>query len=197
MRALLEGGDDMKLNFNSYLNRVTSSGKYSGQVHKTESDDIMNDTWWEDPQARVAYLYDFYHDSEFDRLTGLHSDEDILKQAVDIKFIVTGHPTLSNSQIEYYIMFRPGQERLLDYYDDSTCHVDADYPTGMYIDIPDQDEIFNRWLIVGSDDGTNQFKRYRVMRCNFYLHWTWNNNLYDMCVVLRYRNSYNSGVWSD
>lgn len=175
--------------FDSYLNRVTSYGKTNGQVHKTESDQIMNATWWDDIQSRVGYLYDFYHDSETDKLEDLHPEIDYLKQPVDIKFLVTQHPTLSNSQIEYYIMFRPGQKRVLDYYDESVCNTDAEYPIGMYIDIPDNDGIFNRWLIVGTDDGTNQFRRFRVMKCNYYLHWCWNNTLYDMCVVLRYRNS--------
>lgn len=183
--------------FESYLNRVKTYGKTNGQVHKTEADYIMNDTWWDDIQSRVGYLYDYYHDSESEKLEDLDPTTDHLKQPVDIKFIVTQHPTLSNSQIEYYIMFRPGQERVIDYYEKSTCNAGGDYPVGMYIDIPDQDEIYNRWLIVGIDDGSNQFIRYRVMRCNYYLHWCWNQKLYDMCVVLRYRNSYNSGVWSD
>lgn len=183
--------------FDSYLNRVRVYGKTSGQDHKTDADQIMNATWWDDIQSRIGYLYDFYHDAESNKLENLHPETDTLKQPVDIKFIVTQHPTLSNSQIEYYIMFRPGQKRVIDYYEESTCNAGGDYPIGMYIDIPDQDGQYNRWLIVGTDDGTNQFVRYRVMKCNYYLHWCWNQKLYDMCVVLRYRNSYNSGVWSD
>ena len=183
--------------FNSYLNRMQPYGKTTGQVHKTDADFIMNDTWWDDIQSRVAYLYDYYHDSEPELYDDLHSNHDMLKQPVDIKFIVTAHPTLSNSQIDYYVMFRPGQRKLLDYYEESVCHTGAEYPIGMYIDIPDNNGVYNRWLIIGTDDGTNQFQRFRVMKCNYYLHWCWNSKLCDMCVVLRYRNSYNSGEWTD
>ena len=184
--------------FESYLNRVTRNYKIrtDGQMHKAESDDVMDATWWEDIQSRRAYIYDYIHDSEKLVYEDLDPAHDPLKTPVDIKFIVTQYETLSKDQVEYHIMFRPGHNIPVDYYYKDIGRFGSRPPIGLYIDIPDDNGVYNRWLICLEHQG-NQFIKYSVLPCSYLLHWVYNHKLYDMCVSLRARNSYSSGVWQD
>ena len=83
-------------------------------------------------------------------------------------------------QIDYRIQFKPGEQ----------------YPIGCYIDIPNNDDEYETWLLVGRDDHP-QFPRYSVLKCNWTFKWILNQTIYSSLGVLRSRNSYNSGVWND
>jgi len=183
--------------YEAFLTRMENQGKTHGQIRKTQSDDIMNQTWWDDIQSRVVYLYDYFHDNEPTTNYDRHPEEDPLKIPVDAKFIITQYETLSKDQVEYHLMFRPGQEDPTDYYEEK-YHMtwSARFPVGLYVDVPDDDGVFNRWLIVAEQHG-NQFIKYSILPCNYFFHWVYKNKLYDMCAVARLRNSYNSGEWTD
>ena len=81
--------------------------KTNGQVRKEQSDDIMNQTWWEDIQSRVGYLYDFYHDNNITRLEDMKSDRDDLKVPIDIKFVMSSSQTYDKDQVTFHIQLRP------------------------------------------------------------------------------------------
>lgn len=183
--------------FDAYLNRVTYGKdiRSGGQQRKTVSDMIMNETWWEDPQSRVAYIYDYYHDLEPTTNTNRHPADDVNKTPIDIKFIITQYESISKDQVEYHMLFRPGAPQAVNYFDDASGKYGADYPVGMYIDIPDDEGIYNRWLICNREIA-NQFVKYSILPCNYYFHWVYNHKKYDMCGVVRLRNSYNSGEWT-
>lgn len=168
------------------LNHATTDG----QRRKAQSDMIINATWNEDIQSRVAYIYDYYHDSEPSVLVGLHPEKDPLKTPVDIKFIITQYSSVSKDQPEYHILFRPGQAPVIDYYQDAIGKYaeEARYPVGLFLDVPDDDGIYRRWLIV-SYEHANQFPKYSVLPCNYYFHWMFNHKKYDMAGVARLRNS--------
>lgn len=156
------------LMYELFKKRVLSSGSYVGDSITKNSNAIMENTWFRDPQAKVAYLYDYDNDEK--RKNN--------KEKVDIKFIVTQYNTLAKDQVEYHVQFKPG----------------AHYDVGLYIDIPDDTGVYKKWLICSvSKEPT--FVKYSVLPCNYVFYWTKNDIVYSMDGVLRLRNSYNSGLY--
>lgn len=184
--------------FESYVSRVTNDKKFqhNGEVYKNQSDMIMNETWWNDIQSQKAYIYDYYHDNDPYTFKNRDPANDPLKTEVDVKFIVSQYETLNNDQVEYHVQFRPGLENPLSYYDGDIGRFGASFPMGLYIDLKDEAGKYNRWLICLENEG-NQFIKFSVLPCNYLLHWVYKQHLYDMCVCIRSRNSYSSGIWSD
>lgn len=176
---------------------LSSSGSTNGQIRKNESDQIMDITWNEDIQSKKCYIYDYFHDDQKHKIKGYDPSVSETKTPIDAKFIITQYGTVSKDQVEYHIQFRPFQKCPLDYYkseyeDKYLC----EYPLGLYIDIPDDEGVYRKWLIV-SYDTANQFRKYSVLPCNFYFTWVMNGTIYGMCGTARLRNSYNSGLWTD
>ena len=171
-----------------------------GMVHKEKSDDIMLATWDNDIQSRIAYLYDFYHDDEPFTLFGLNPQKSKTKVPIDIKFIVNSYNSENKDQVGYHIQFKPRSTCVVDYYEEvlGSGKYDAEYPVGLYCDIPDERGIYRKWLITeaGYDLGP-QFPTYYVLPCDHVFQWVNNNIKYQMAGVSRKQNSYNSGVWTD
>ena len=180
--------------YRKILGRLTN-----GQVRKNQSDDIMNQTWWEDIQSRVGYLYDFYHDNHITQLEDMKSDKDDLKVPIDIKFVMSSSQTYDKDQVTFHIQLRPGQDCNVNYYEEVFGNrYDATFPIGLYIDIPDERGIFNRWLIVDKANfNVTQFPTYEVLKCDKVFQWIMDNTKMQCAGVLRSQNSYNSGIWTD
>ena len=104
----------------------------------------------------------------------------------DAKLIKIFDYTINADQIEYYLQFKPHVHPEKEYNGD----------LGQYVDIPDEDGQLERWMIVGKNDG-NQFVKYNILKCNWNLKWIYAGNIYEQLGVLRTRNSYNSGLWTD
>ena len=170
-----------------------------GQARKQQSDDIMNQTWWEDIQSRVGYLYDYYHDAYITHLEDMKSDKDDLKVPIDIKFVMSSSQTYDKDQVTFHIQLRPGQLCNVNYYEEVFGErYDATFPIGLYIDIPDERGIFNRWLIVDKANyNVTQFPTYEVLKCDKVFQWIMDNVKMQCAGVLRSQNSYNSGIWTD
>lgn len=185
------------MDFNTYKSRMTVHGNTLGKVRKQQSDEIMNATWWGDVQSRVCYLYDYFHDGEKDKLKDLNPQNDKNKIPVDVKFIITQYGTIAKGDVEYHIQFRPNQECVLDYFNTTYGKkYNSDYPVGMYIDIPDDNGVYNKWLICAKHIA-NQFVKYSVLPCNYTLRWIYKGEKYLMSAIFRASNSYTSGVWRD
>ena len=167
-----------------------------GNIRKNVSDVIMEATWDGDIQSKQCYIYDYYHDGERELATGLSPETDPRKTPIEAKYIVTQYPTLSKDQVEYHIEFKPSQRCPLDYYAEYTQKFGARFPVGLYIDIPNEQKIYERWLIC-SLEYANQFIKYSVLPCNYRFHWVKGGKTYDMWGIARLRNSYNSGLWTD
>ena len=100
---------------------------------------------------------------------------------IDSKYKVHAYTSLSaGNSIDYYLQFRPGV-----YYD-----------PGTYVDIPNRDGKYERWLIVLQDD-LPQFPMHYVLKCDWTLKWVLDGKIYSCLGVHRSQLSYNSGLWTD
>lgn len=164
--------------------RYMSGDLTIGEHLKQMSDDVMQDTFYNDIQTRTCYLYDIYHDNRPNSCNGIdgYSDEDCTKKPVDCKFIVKSYKSVANDDPEYHIEFMPedwnSQSCIPDWYnaEDSIINykeLGVRFPIGLYIDIPDDRGVYNRWLIV-YDEISNQFPKVGVLRCNQKLQWVTN-----------------------
>lgn len=176
-----------------------------GQIVKEQSDFLMEDTWWNDPQSKVCYIYDYKHDDQPNLNKGM-TYETTDKCKIDAKFIVAKYQTISGDQIEYHILFRPSQKRnfseedeLFYYEEEYVFYYRSEFPIGLYIDIPDDQGIYRKYLIVGQELA-NQFVKFFVLPCNYKLCWIENVDnkriKRQMWSCLRNQNSYTSGVWN-
>lgn len=154
----------------------TSGAKNIGQIHKENSDFFMEETWDNDIQSKICYIYDFYHDDQPDRKDHM-TYENTTKHRIDAKFIVSKHQSIDKDQVEYHLQFRPSQpvefdERNPLFYFQENYHdrYGIEFPVGMYCDIPDEKGIYRKWIIVQKEDG-NQFIKYLILPCDYRLCW--------------------------
>ena len=173
--------------------------KTSGQAHKIQSDNVLESTWYNDIAAKIGFLYDQYHDDEFELSEDLHPYNSRTKIPVEIKHYEIEYNSLAKDEIAHHIMFKPSYEPNVPYYEDKFAKpLGAIFPIGLYLDLPDESGIYRRWLVVGEyREYSNQFLSYLVLPCDHKLQWVYNNQKYESWCVLRSQNSYNSGLWTD
>ena len=180
--------------------------KTIGQIHKENSDFVMENTWENDVQSKVCYIYDYYHDDK-PWLAEDITHENTTKTKIDAKFIVTKYSSIDKDQVEYHLQFRPSQpvrftedDELYYYETDYKKRYSTQFPIGLFVDIPDEKNVYRKWLIVAKEEG-NQFLKYSVLPCDYYLHWIEVNGTErikrKMWCVSRAMNSYTSGRWID
>lgn len=174
-------------------------GVTNGQARKRDSDMVMNATFWEDIGSRVAYIYDYYHDDEPLQYYPVHPENSKTKTPIDIKYLVNSYNSENKDQVGYHIQFRPGQKNPLDYYTDVfEKKYQAEFPIGLYIDIPDEQGVYRKWLITEGANWLNpQFPSWYVLPIDHVFQWVYNRTKYQMCGVGRSQNSYNQGTWVD
>lgn len=182
-----------------YIERLQKDGEYNGQARKSIADKITEDTWYNDLATRKCYLFDYYHDPEPLKFNDVTPD-DSMQVPVDLKYIVYSSQTYAKDAITYHVQFKPSQDgdmSLVPYYEARfKKRYDAYFPTGLYILIPDNRGVYNKWLIVDTANYNDpQFPTYEVLRCDKVFQWVYRNVKYQMCGVLRSQNSYNSGIW--
>ena len=187
-------------------NAKNNGAKTIGQIYKEQSDLAMNQTWWNDPQSKVAYIYDYFHDDQ-PEIKDHMTYENTTKTRIDIKFIVKSYQSMDKDQVDYYIQFRPDakfdftEEDELYYYEkDFHKRYGADYPIGMMIDIPDDRGIYHKWLIC-RDEPANQFPKFLILPLNYRLYWIEQNGdkryKRNMWCAIRMQSSYTSGSYVD
>lgn len=187
-------------------NTKTNNAKTIGQIYKEQSDWAMEQTWWNDPQSKVAYIYDYFHDDQ-PEIKDHMTYENTTKTRIDIKFIVKSYQSMDKDQVDYYIQFRPDEkfdfteEDELYYYEkDFRKKYGADYPIGMMIDIPDDRGIYHKWLIC-RDEPANQFPKFLILPLNYRLYWIEQNGdkryKRNMWCAIRMQSSYTSGSYVD
>ena len=184
-----------------YKKDLKKQGAFAGQTKKNQADVIIESTWYEDLATRTCYLYDYYHDNEPLKLNDLHPDERY-KVPVDLKYIINGSQTMDKDVISQHIMFKPSEEghyEMIPYYKQMFMDTySAQFPVGLYCDIPDSKGKYNRWLIVDRANFNDpQFPTYEVLRCDYIFQWIWDGKKLQYPGVLRSQNSYNSGIWTD
>lgn len=172
--------------------------KTGGQIRKEQSDFIMDFTWDEDIQAKKAYIYDYYHDDEKLKLTHLNSPQSTTKTKVDIKFIINSYNSENKDEVGYHIQFRPNFKCPISYYEDYIDKYGSEFPIGLYIDIPDEQGIYRKWIITEYANTFGlQFPTWYILPCDYLFQWVYDGKKYQMCGVGRSQNSYNSGIWTD
>lgn len=164
-----------------------------------ESQRIVEETWYDDPYARIGYLYDWYHDDNTKQLDNIDPLNNTSKVPIELKYIVSSSQTYAKDQITYHIQLRPSQTCNVDYYDEMFAdRYDAKFPIGLYIDIEDANGIYNRWLVVDKANYNDpEFPTFEILRCDKVIQYIHNGIKYNVPGVLRSQNSYNSGIWAD
>lgn len=174
------------------------SPKTIGEAHKLESDKVMEWTWYNDIESRIGYLYDMYNDFNPYQLKDMKSNISKNKIPIEIKYIQNSSQTYEKDAITYHIMFKPSQRCNVPYYKEYLKIYNQEWPLGLYIDIEDDKEIWNRWLIVAKANGeAPQFPTYEILKCDYSFEYIIDNTKQVVAGVLRSQNSYNSGVWQD
>ena len=185
---------------------ITNGAKTLGQIHKENADWAMEYTWDTDPQSKVCYIYDYFHDDQ-PRLKDHITYRNTTKTRIDAKFIVKSHQSIDKDQVEYYLQFKPsqpvefGQNDELYYFEtDYRQRYGVEFPIGCYVDIPDDKMVYRKWLICGAEIA-NQFPKYLILPCTYEMMWIEKNKSdrikRRMWAVLKNQNSYNSGLWVD
>lgn len=150
----------------SFKARMERLGKTQGNAYLQNADMVIDATFKRDPSYREVFL--------------THALNKIELQKMDAKFMIHTHRSITGDSEDYYLQFRP--------------HVKV--PIGSYVDIPNDEGKYERWLIVEKDNRP-QFPLYYVLKCNWTLKWYVNEKVYKCLGVLRNQNSYNSGLWQD
>ena len=100
----------MRLETARRVSSVKNNGaKTLGQVYKEMSDWAMEETWDNNIQSKVCYIYDYFHDDQPDKNVGM-TYENTTKTKIDAKFIVKTYQSIDKDQVEYYIQLRPSQK---------------------------------------------------------------------------------------
>ena len=187
-------------------NAKNNDAKTIGQIYKEQSDFLMEETWDNDIQSKICYIYDFYHDDQ-PRLAEGMTYENTTKTRIDAKFIVKSYQSMDKDQVDYYIQFKPTQKTHFSE-GDELYYFETDYRKkyhndnfiGLFIDIPNDENIYEKWMILRTEPA-NQFPKYLILKCNYEFMWIENNGADKikrrMWSVLKMQSSYNSGLWTD
>lgn len=175
-------------NYGSIIGRGTI-----GQIHKQQSDMVMDKTWWNDISSRVAYFYDYDSDRNIMQLNNFEKPEDYMIP-IDIKYLTSSSQTYSKDAITYHIQLKPYQSSgVIPYYKERFENLyDAHFPVGLYCLIQDAQDRWNRWLVVaGANENDSQFPTFEILRCDKVINFIHNGKKYFVPAVLRSQNSYN------
>lgn len=178
--------------FSDYSRQILRGGSTTGQHHTYDSQGIVEATWYDDPSATVAYVYDFYHDDQPDLCVGMNPENSKTKIPVDIKYLISNYQSLSQDTVDYRIMFKPSYRCNVPYYDEvfeKPCH--CEYPLGMYFDIKDEKGIWRKWLVVAeANKYNNDFPNWSILPCTYRYCWVHDGKKYKMWGAPRSQSSY-------
>ena len=162
---------------------------------------VMEVTWDNDINSKIAWFYDQEHDEEFEVFEDLHPDKTHHKTPIEVKFFEMEYNSLSKDEVAHHITFKPSFDyhTVIKYYDEKFKEpLNSQWPIGMYCDSMDSHDVYHRWLVVGEyRHYSNQFPSYLVLPCNHKLQWIYKGVKYESWCCLKSQNSYNSGVWTD
>jgi len=171
------------MNISSYKNYLSSRGNTLGQVKRTQSDVIMNNTFTLDPTYKKVYI-----------LT-----KDGWKWE-DAKYQFHSAPSISKDAVDYYLQFRPKVHYPVGSYvivpDDTDFDINLSEEERLN---PFSQPIENRkqwWIIVGRDEA-NAYVRYMILKCDWDFRWIYKGKIMTCWACSKNANSYTSGVWRD
>lgn len=104
----------------------TNGSMTIGQEHKDFADFTLEETFWNDIQARTCYIYDYAHDDNPALKDHIEYGEETTKTKIDAKFIISSYGSFDKDQVAYHLMFRPSQK--LDFEEgDELYYYETDY----------------------------------------------------------------------
>lgn len=191
------------VSFEDMQNIYANVGSH-GQQLKAMADDVIQQTWDNDIQTRLCYLYDYYHDDQFDEgLSGYNPALSREKIPVELKFIVKTYKSVSKDDPEYHIMFEPNVWNSMsckpEWFISGYEKFGIRFPVGIYVDIPDDRGIYQKWLIV-YDEVANQFPKFGILKCNYLFTWIKDDGIRrykrKMWGVEKTQSAYTAGTWT-
>ena len=187
-------------------NAKNNGAKTIGQIYKEQSDWEMENTWDNDEQSKLCYIYDWKHDDSPNMNIGM-TYENTTKTPIDAKILVSKYGSIDKDSPTLQCQFKPSQKEYFTEEDElfyveeyrHRYHLD-DIFVGMYLDVPDKKMVYHRHLICMKDVEQN-FQKYFLLPCDYLLQWvqTKAEKRYkrSMWCVLKSQSSYNSGLWTD
>lgn len=183
-----------------------NEAKTIGQIYKEQSDWAMEETWDNDEQSKLCYIYDWKHDDSPNMNIGM-TYENTTKTPIDAKILVNKYGSIDKDSPTLQCQFKPSQKEYFTEVDElfymeeyrQKYHID-DIFVGMYLDVPDKKKVYHKHLICMKDVEQN-FQKYFLLPCDYLLQWiqTKADKRYkrNMWCVLKSQSSYNSGIWTD
>lgn len=187
-------------------NAKNNGAKTIGQIYKEQSDFLMENTWDNDEQSKLCYIYDWKHDDSPNINIGM-TYENTTKTPIDAKILVSKYGSIDKDSPTLQCQFKPSQKEYFTETDElfymeeyrQKYHLD-DIFVGMYLDVPDKKKVYHKHLICMKDVEQN-FQKYFLLPCDYLLQWiqTKADKRYkrNMWCVLKSQSSYNSGIWTD
>ena len=187
-------------------NAKNNGAKTIGQIYKEQSDFLMEETWDNDEQSKLCYIYDWKHDDSPNMNIGMTYDN-TTKTPIDAKILVSKYGSIDKDSPTLQCQFKPSQKEYFTEDDElfymeeyrQKYHLD-DIFVGMYLDVPDKKNVYHKHLICMKDVEQN-FQKYFILPCDYLLQWiqTKADKRYkrSMWCVLKSQSSYNSGIWTD
>lgn len=137
-----------------------------GQRQKSDRLFFTEENWEYDPLVSTGYLYDFLHDSQPEQNRNLSPASDPLKTPVEVRVSVPSE----GSAPALRITFRPSHTCPADYWESLAALSGAEYPLGLYIDLPEPDGSYSRWLLC-SRVPCEEAISCEAYPCNYRLQW--------------------------
>ena len=164
----------------NYKLRLAALGGYEGEARRKNSQKIMDASWMRDPATKPVFVK--WVNSG---LPVVDDDDEI----VYAKYNVKSYHNITGDSVAYLLQFR-----LEDIRNNPNIRV------GSYVQIPNEMDQMEWWLIVHEDDRT-QFHQFSILKCTWTYKWVSRVNgkriVYNCLGAPRKQNSYNSGVWLD
>lgn len=187
-------------------NAKNNEAKTIGQIYKEQSDFLMEETFFNDPQAKVCYIYDWKHDDSPNMNVGM-TYENTTKTQIDAKIIISTYGSIDKDAPTLQCQFRSSQKEYFDEGDElfymekyRKKYQLTDVFVGMYLDVPDKKGVYHRYLIC-MKDVEKDFQKYFILPCDYNLQFVVNKGNQrtkeHMWCVLKSQSSYNSGIWVD
>ena len=185
------------MHFNDYGNSF--GNRTNGRQHSFDAQSVIESSWYDDPASTVGWFYDWEHDDEPDKNYGMHPEQSKTKIPIDIKYSVITYRSLAKDEVDSRIMFKPSYKCNIPYYDEKFRKLtDGIFPTGLYVDIADKDDIYHRWLVINTaDTSNNDFPTWSILPCGHKFQWMFAGIKQEMWGVERSQSSYTSGLWRD
>jgi len=163
----------------------------TGERHSYEAKNVIEATWYDDPASTVGWFYDYTHDDEPDKNVGLHPEQSKTKIPIDIKYILSSYRTLSKDEVDSRIMFKPSYRCNVPYYKELFEEpTNSAFPTGLYVDLKDDQGSWNRWLVVATASANNHdFPTWSVLPCGHKFQWVFDGKKQEMWGVERSQSS--------